>query len=110
LRQFIQLELSILAQVGRGEQRVQNNSTVSRLAHNSNLPERVIDQFWNEARQKGAVDFETWVGIHFNQIGSEVFIDHEIVSKELNYQVKALAFLTYLKRVLKSVGVYFADS
>lgn len=47
------------------------------------LPEGIVDELWDEARHQGAVDFETGVRIYFNQIGAEVLINHEVVTKEL---------------------------
>ena len=43
----------------------------------------IIEKLWNNSCKKWAANFETGVGICFYEINFEIFIDHEIVSKNL---------------------------
>lgn len=49
----------------------------------SHLLEAVVEDFWDDPCQQRATDLETGVRVYFDQIESEVFVDHEVVAKQL---------------------------
>ena len=46
--------------------------------------EGVVEHGRNDASEEGTGDFETGVGIGFDEVDAEVLVDHEVVSKDLH--------------------------
>ena len=71
LRQLVQLELAVVTQVGGREQRVKHDLKA------------VVEDLGYDPRQQGAADFQARVSVDLDQVEAEVFVNHEIVAKDL---------------------------
>ena len=72
----------------------------------------IVEDFGNDACQKGTADLKTRVGVHLYQVKPEIVIKHEIVAKKLKIRISQLFITiqidgTYLKAVLKPLGINF---
>jgi len=47
------------------------------------LLKAVVKDFWDNPGKEGAADFKAGVGIDFNQVQSEIFVKHKIISEQL---------------------------
>ena len=72
LRQLVQLELAVVTQVGGREQRVKHDLKA------------VVEDLGYDPRQQGTADFQARVSVHLDQVEAEVFVNHEIVTEELD--------------------------
>jgi hypothetical protein len=46
-----------------------------------NLLKAVVEDFWDDACQERAADFKARVRIYFDQVQSEIFVKHKIISE-----------------------------
>ena len=58
-----------------------------------NLLKAVVEDFWDNSCHQGTAHLQTGVCVDLNQVQTEVFVNHEIITEKL-------------KTVLQSGGVY----
>lgn len=61
----------------------------NREAGGGHLLEAIVEDFWNDAGHERTADLQAGVRIHFDEVETEVFIDHEVVPEELWRQKQA---------------------
>lgn len=79
-----------MAQVRRREQGVQYDF------------EAIVEDFWNDAGHERTADLQAGVRIHFDEVETEVFIDHEVVPEELECVLESV-WIDLVERCLESV-------